>query len=152
MREIIEELIKVVQDGEKAVDHLIDIDSEMGAIFKRFPLMSITEKKVAIGRYEELSGDKPLWLGQVNLASDFLQNTVNDLKSLNNNWLENRADGQKLKKLHKMLKNEFSVSNEDTQEDVSSKLDVEAQESLKKSLQEIESEMKTEVKQGNIKK
>jgi hypothetical protein len=48
-------------------------------------------------------------LNQISLVKDFFQNTINDLSSLEDGWLEKRAEAKKLKKLYKMLKNEFKV-------------------------------------------
>jgi hypothetical protein len=106
------EITKIVNDGDIAISNLIDIDSETDSILKRFPLMNIVEKKESMQRYKYLKESKLTWLSQINLVKDFFQNTINDLSSLEEGWFEKQTEARKVKKLNKMLKNEFKVDTE----------------------------------------
>jgi hypothetical protein len=157
MREIVQQLIKVIQNGEIAIRNLVDIDSEMSSIFKMFPLMSINEKKEAIKRYEELGRAKPTWHGQIDLVKEFLGNTMSDLAKLKNGWFENKSEAHKLKKLYKMMENEFEADDEVQGEEpvfgrVEPSMTEDAKATLKNDIQAIQEEKKEANKIQNTNK
>ncbi len=152
MSELIKELIKIVNDGDLAIDNLIEVDGETDSIFKRFPFLSISEKKVAIERYKYLKEVRPSWLEQVTLVKEFLLNTVNDLSTLEDGWFEKMAEARKLKKLYKMIEKEFETETnkekekeKEVEKEVETPIQVmtpEAQEILKKEIQDIQTQKK----------